>query len=373
MDTKLFNRKQGTGMFAITGKDPTTGTIFWVDSTNSLATDATGYGVNPDYPFATIDYAVGKCTANKGDIIYVMPNHAETVSGAGGIALDIAGIKLIGMGEGDDMPTITFSATTSTLTVSASNITVKNFICLATAAIVTTVIVTGEYATLKNLLFIGDAADETHKIPIITTAAANDLTIDAVNVQLLVAEDGTTAITTTSTEAIRLVGTDRATVQNCYLSGDFTTSAINGITTASKDIIVNHNRVNNVATENITGGIDLVTACTGYVDDNRVYVAYATGNTALIDAASCVLGLNWVSNVVSEQPVLHGTVEAGGAEGKVDSVGLLVSTVDKEIAVIDGEISTIDQEVSLLHSKANSWYVLQTSMFSTLDSKIDSV
>src|SRR3990167_6036958 len=44
--------------------------------------------------YNTIDAAVGACTADQGDVIYVMPGHTETVSAAAGFVMDIAGIEV---------------------------------------------------------------------------------------------------------------------------------------------------------------------------------------------------------------------------------------------------------------------------------------
>jgi len=102
----------------------TTGTYFFVDSaTGSNAND----GKDPDHPVATIDYAVGLCTANKGDVIVVMPNHAETVSAAAGIDLDVAGITVVGLGRGGQRPAITINGSSAgDIDVDAADITIKN-------------------------------------------------------------------------------------------------------------------------------------------------------------------------------------------------------------------------------------------------------
>src|SRR5437763_1962723 len=96
--TELFARKQSGGMFSIVNQSLTTGNIFFVNSVNG--TDGAGYGQNPDAPLATWDYAIGLCTANQGDRIYLMPLHVETIAGAAGVALDVAGIETIGLGYG---------------------------------------------------------------------------------------------------------------------------------------------------------------------------------------------------------------------------------------------------------------------------------
>ena len=78
------------------------GNILWVDSGSGADT---GKGTH-NQPFATIDYAIGRCTADNGDIIMVKVGHTETVATDGGLAVDIGGVSIIGLGEGDARPLI---------------------------------------------------------------------------------------------------------------------------------------------------------------------------------------------------------------------------------------------------------------------------
>lgn len=81
------------------------------------------FGVDPDGKarfFATVDAAIGECTANAGDTIFVLPGHTETVT-ATNIAHDVAGVAIIGLGNADNRPTFTFGAAAATITVSAAN------------------------------------------------------------------------------------------------------------------------------------------------------------------------------------------------------------------------------------------------------------
>ena len=78
------------------------GNVFWVDSVNGADT---GKGTH-NQPYATIDYAVGRCTADQGDIIIVKAGHTETVTTDGGLAVDVGGISIVGLGEGDNRPLI---------------------------------------------------------------------------------------------------------------------------------------------------------------------------------------------------------------------------------------------------------------------------
>lgn len=116
--SELFSRKQAGGVFAIAGVDRHPGEILFVHS--GTGTDAAGYGFNPDAPCASVDYAIGLCTASKGDVIYCMPGHAETVT-ASSIALDVAGVTVIGLGHGLNRPVFTYGAAAATITVSAAN------------------------------------------------------------------------------------------------------------------------------------------------------------------------------------------------------------------------------------------------------------
>lgn len=127
----ITNFPNGVSSFGMPLIGLTTGSVFFVD-------DATGSngnsGTDADHPFADIDYAIGRCTAGKGDIIFVMPDHTEDIAAAGGITMDVEGVSLIGLGNGSNRPTITFSATDSTFAISAANCLIKNIVFEAAIA-----------------------------------------------------------------------------------------------------------------------------------------------------------------------------------------------------------------------------------------------
>lgn len=88
---------------------------------SGTGTDAgTRLGESWDEPFATLDYAIGRCTASRGDVIVLMPGHAETTTA---IAADIAGIRIFGLGAGRNKPALTATtASTDLLNVTAANV-----------------------------------------------------------------------------------------------------------------------------------------------------------------------------------------------------------------------------------------------------------
>nr|NIQ12012.1 hypothetical protein [Gammaproteobacteria bacterium] len=129
----------------------TTGNVYFVSSVTGSSGNS---GESIAAPLATLDQATNKCTANQHDIVYILPNHAETISSATSWVPDIAGVQYIGIGVGTDAPELTFSATASRIPVSAANVTFKNIHFVAgISAIVEGVSVTGDYFTMENCKF----------------------------------------------------------------------------------------------------------------------------------------------------------------------------------------------------------------------------
>lgn len=110
------------------------GKVFWVGNAaaaklpeHKTASDGNQGTFND--PFATLDYAIGRCTASRGDVIMIKPGHAENVASAGAITFDVAGVAIVGLGVGSLRPTFTFTtATTADIAVSAANVSVQNCI-----------------------------------------------------------------------------------------------------------------------------------------------------------------------------------------------------------------------------------------------------
>jgi hypothetical protein len=171
--TELFARKQSGGMFSIVNETMTTGNILFVNSVTGV--DSAGGGQNPDAPLATLDYAIGLCTANQGDRIYLMPNHAETITVAGGITADIAGITIIGMGTYNQRPRFLMDGvTTVSFVVSADDVTVQNCVFASGHAdVVTCFDVTKKGFTLLDCEFVDNVVDENFKSCVKFSGTAN--------------------------------------------------------------------------------------------------------------------------------------------------------------------------------------------------------
>ncbi len=113
------------------------GEVFWVNNSSVLAPVKSALagsdGNNGSYkePFSTVDFAIGKCKASRGDIIVVMPGHAEDLGVAGAISSDVAGVAVIGLGTGALRPTFTCSVTAGSWDMSAANLSFYNLLFLS--------------------------------------------------------------------------------------------------------------------------------------------------------------------------------------------------------------------------------------------------
>jgi len=100
------------------------GDIYYVDSGSGSSSNT---GLADDEALTTIDAAINKCTASQGDVIYVLPGHAETIDEASAITCDVVGIHIQGVGRGTDRPQLTWDDTASTIVMSAANVSWDNF------------------------------------------------------------------------------------------------------------------------------------------------------------------------------------------------------------------------------------------------------
>ena len=146
----MFLRKYPGGVDAIVNEGTSTGNFFFVHHSGST----TG-GYSPAAPITTLDAAVNLCTANQGDVIFLMPGHAESVSSATGCVIDVTGVKIIGLGQGYERPTLTLdTANTATISINAQSVwmenvlIISNFLNIAKAITVGTA---GDGLTLKNI------------------------------------------------------------------------------------------------------------------------------------------------------------------------------------------------------------------------------
>ncbi len=134
-----------------------TGSYFFVDS--NTGSDGNS-GADKDHALATLAAAILKTTASKGDVIILMPGHAETVSTT---ITPLAGNMIVGMGVGRNRPVFTASTgAIDTFTLSASNVRLQNFVIAGAASGCTALVeISGADAQLVGMELQGAAAPTT--------------------------------------------------------------------------------------------------------------------------------------------------------------------------------------------------------------------
>lgn len=150
----------------------TTGKVWYVSSVTGSDGNK---GVSAPYPLKTIAAALLKCTADSGDVIVCLPGHAETIIAASGLDINVAGVAVIGLGNGSLKATITFgTAATATIAMSAANCTISNFIFKANFADVAVGIITSaKNITIQDCLF-SEAGAGLNFLSCIETDATNN-------------------------------------------------------------------------------------------------------------------------------------------------------------------------------------------------------
>lgn len=240
---------------------------FWVDSNSG----SNGNKGTNTAPFATIDYAVGRCTANKGDVIYVAAGHTETIITATQLVIDVAGISVIGLGNANNRPLLQFAtAATALVPVDAANVRVSNiqFVCNITSQAVM-LDVNSSGLIVDNCSFSEGTQPAT--IIIDVTGSANDCD------DLVIHNCKFYSPTAGCNEAISLKEVcDGVTITNCVAWGDFANGCIWNIT---GKVLTNLTIGECTLTNTQTGdhAIELVSACTGVARNLMMYTdTYAT-------------------------------------------------------------------------------------------------
>lgn len=234
MDTKLFVNKTPGGLFAVRDVAEAPGSVFYVHS--STGTDAAGYGTNPQAPFASLDYAVGSCTLSKGDVIYCLPRHTETLTASVTVALDVSGTKVMGLGWGPLAPTFTYSTTDSIITISGANCWLENIRLVGDVDDIVKGInltATADGTTLKNITIIDGAANKEFLIGVNITAACHNVTIDGMRMCGL--GGGATSC------IINAGASDNVIVRNCNLMGTWSGACLDFSGAASANLLIADN------------------------------------------------------------------------------------------------------------------------------------
>jgi len=252
---------------------------------------------------STIDSAINACTANNNDVILVAPGHTETLESAAAIALDVAGVIIIGVGEGNNRPVLTFATSTAaTFTMAANNCVLKNVVLVANIdSLVNALVVSGDNCTVD--VEFQDTSASVEAATAIRLDTANNA---KVNLKYLGFTAGNAVVS-----AIRLDGCANVRI-NIDGYGVVTTAWVEMVDVASTNVHV----TGTLYTQGVTDYTrDVVDTITGSIWSAKIYDASAglsveggsAGALAAADAAAVAAAVsNLTSNVATLQDEISG-------------------------------------------------------------------
>lgn len=252
----------------------TGGKIFWVGNRSGLPA---GNGASPDYPLSTLNAGLAKCVSGRGDIVYVLPGHAESITAADGWSSLVAGTKIIGLGDqGADAPVFTWTATASTVLADVANVRLQNLTLLmagslsSTSALTVTTGITGTAAGWKIIgcnINVAVDADQLNTTAITLAAGCDDWTF--ANNEIWGGTAGTVTgviVTAGGVDRLKIVGNDIRACATAQLL-DLSNAAI------TDNLILSNTMQNKLDTT--TAVIKPHATSTGIVDNNRWFTAAA--------------------------------------------------------------------------------------------------
>lgn len=242
---------------------------------------------------STIDAAIGLCTANAGDTIYVLPGHTEAVT-VTSIACDIAGVSIIGLGSGAMKPVLTFGATDSRINVTAANCIWQNFRWTAGIGDVVTAVLHATAAQNTRYIDIEFFATSTFNF-------INGYTLGAANISdgcrwernyLRTADAGQLALVITAASQADLKFYDNYVVHAAAAAGLLTGGAADFL-----GIDVRRNFVQTGQTDGTVGVLVITTgtASSGRITDNDMKTADASANVAIPIASKVYAARNYIA------------------------------------------------------------------------------
>lgn len=299
---------------------PNGGLVHYVHASGAAGLDLLPSGLAAPSPggfFTSINAAMASCRTNRGDIIFCLPGHTETVSASTFLSSVKAGVRVIGRGNTTDRPKITWNNAAGNMALSAANVTFDNFQfelagdpASVTALTVTSAItITGNGCRVTNCHFqVGVDNDQIIGLGI---------TVNATKVEIancFFIGDPTAKVSAGGT-VIRLTAADQFYFHDNYVAAALTTNTdgvMDTLTTLSKEIRIEDNFFSANGSGNTCAlKFNAAVACTGRLQRNLMVVdADATAETVVFTrnaANNLALLDNFLVNDNNERGLVIGT------------------------------------------------------------------
>lgn len=250
---------------------------------------STGPGFSPETAYATIDQAISACTADNDDAVIVLPDHTESIAGAAGVAQDVAGVRVIGLGVGRNRPRVTFTtADAASWDVSAARCSIENLVLINGRDGQTAMVnVSAADCVIQDCEFmLGDACTQA-VLGILTTAGANRMIVRRNHMH--------GSVDAGVGSAISIVGGDAILVEDNVITGAFTTTGNIANGTASTMLVIRRNHLLNRTADGNNKVIVLHASTTGLIVQNQGGIIDSMCPVPVTAAGAHVGGNHWSS------------------------------------------------------------------------------
>lgn len=284
---------------AITGLTP--GSDFFVDSVNGSNSND---GLSWAGAFATLDYAIGQCTANSGDRVFLAPWHAENLTAADSVDCDVAGVEIIGVRRGNQLPTFSSTAAAGSITVDAAGVTIRNIKLVAnftggsTSAL--TITASGDSCLLEGIVCRDTAAGKEWLVHVSVATTVDELTIRNCDFRGLVGESMTNSILFAGTSS-------NCTIEGTHIQVDSSDDTVDHLAGASVNFLMRNCTVINEDTTTALYCVRLKSDGTGLITNCQF--AYNKVDAEVSLGAAAWWLRNWASNTIAD----GGVPEPAGA------------------------------------------------------------
>jgi len=244
-----------------------------------------GDGTDPSTPLATLGGSTGALAAlknrtNKGDIIYVMQGHTESVSSADyfsdtGTA---AGFSIVGLGYGSNRPVFNWTTATSTWLLDTAGVELYNLtlnLCGSTATgaftVATPITVSAQSCRIVSCVINWGQDTDTGCGSTLGAIAVTASNFHFINNRMFNLDTaGTLAVS-----GLSLNGADYAQIVGNMITGGTTSTtvgAVHFVTTASLNVQIANNYIENRKALSTKALSSAIAGVTGTIEYNRFFV-----------------------------------------------------------------------------------------------------
>lgn len=270
------------------------GDVYFVDSNNGNAGTSANEG-SKKTPFSTIEAAINQCTGD--ETIYVAPGHAESISAADAIDIDVEGVSIIGCGNGSRKPTITYTNAAAEVVIGADNVYIENIRFLSS---ITEVLLginvedSVDYFHIKNCDFVVEAATTDDFISAIKfTNNSTGCTIEGCYFDSQLQGHAVQAI-------LADADCERLTIVDNRIHGDYTEACIVNDTAICTEILIMNNLLQNGDTTGNNGEPTIeIGASTGLIVGNMLMDGTADDGASAVATGAIFYNNVWSTTVAS--------------------------------------------------------------------------